>query len=275
MALVICYIIACVQILGVGFNLWAFDPRILANLSIDRNTVFILLFLTIQAFGLLGAALIFARMRLGFVLSILHHLLLVPAVLISSSRFVLLTDDLVNASLFYLSKPSGSSVAFYWSLGWGPVYEQVTKGVPRGSVFIGVNLFALACVIVLWVVLRHINAVREEEAREMEMRRRQQARRRRQEQQRAPQPYPQDDHPQEPYPQPQEPYPQYEDRQNAYPQRERPQRGGYSQHPQNDYPEYPQEPQRMHPQGRPHAQQQRLHSQPGVRMPPRIPPRES
>jgi hypothetical protein len=263
MALIICYLIACVQIVGVAFNLWGFDPRVLANLSINSSSFFVGLFVLIQVFGLVGALLIFARLRAGFALSILHHALLMPAVLIASSRFVLLADDLLNASVFYASKPTGSGFAFYWSLGWETVFQQVTRGVPRGSVFVGINLFALACVLVLWVIMRQMAAAKAREAEEMEMmRRREQRARRRQSEQRAPQPYLEDDYPQRaPQPYPEDDYPQRAHRQHD--------------HPTHEYPQHPQQ-QRMHPQQqRPHAQQQRLHPQPGVRMPPRMPPRES
>jgi type II secretory pathway pseudopilin PulG len=269
MALIICYLIACVQIIGVAFNLWGFDPRLLANLSLNSSSFFIALFVLIQVFGLIGALLIFARLRAGFVLSILHHALLMPAVLIASSRFVLLADDLLNASLFYLSKPTGSGWAFYWSLGWETVFKQVTRGVPRGSVFVGVNLFALACVLVLWAVMRQMAAAKAREAEEAEMtRRREQRARRRSPEPRAPRPYPQDEYPQ-PYPEddyPQHDYPQDDDSRHPYPR--------YPQ-AQHDYSRQAQPPQRMSPQPRPPTPQQRLQPQPGVRMPPRMRPRES
>jgi hypothetical protein len=256
MALIICYVIACVQILGAAYNLWGFDPRILLNFSIDRNSLFIAMFLVMQILGIVGGLLMFTMARLGLLFSIFHHLLLMPMLLFTSSRFVLLTDDLINASLFYVSKPTGSSVAFYWSLGWNSVFEQVTKGVPRGSFFIGINLFALVCALLLWGIVRQMGPSHDEDeeeeyedeeelrAREMEMLRRQQQARRR---------------PPEPAPE-RRPPPEY---------------------PDYDYPQYPQQ-QRMPPQQRPqqppqqHSRpQQRLHPQPGVRMPPRVPPRDS
>jgi hypothetical protein len=250
MALIICYIIAGIQLLGVGFNLWIFDPRLLLNISLDRNAFFVLLFLAIQLFGLLGALLIFARMRLGLALSMLHHLLLVPATLVSTSgaRFVLLTDDLINASVFYMSKPTGTSVAFYWSLGWGTVFEQVTKGVPRGSVFIGANLFALFCALVLWVVLRQMNAAKAQEAREAQMRRRQQARRRQREQAPQPQSYPQPDYAEPDYAQ--APYAQAPYAQDDYAQEDR--QDGYAQ---DDYPQQQDFPPQDYPQQRGYAQE--------------------
>lgn len=171
MPLVICYVIAYVQILSAGFNLWGVDPRVLFSTPVGRNTIFVGLFLLVQLLGLAGAILMIQKMRLGFVLSIAHHVLLLPALVITSWGLVMLMDDRINATLIFMSKPSGSDVAFYWSLGWGTVFQQVTRNVPNGSTFIGINLFALACGGVLWMVLREMDA--EQAEYEMEMRRRQ------------------------------------------------------------------------------------------------------
>lgn len=171
MPLVICYVIAYVQILSAGFNLWGVDPRVLVSTPFGRNTIFVGLFLLVQLLGLAGAILMIQKMRLGFVLSIAHHVLLLPALVITSWGLVMLMDDRINATLIFMSKPSGSDVSFYWSLGWGTVFQQVTRNVPNGSTFIGINLFALACGGVLWTVLREMDA--EQAEYEMEMRRRQ------------------------------------------------------------------------------------------------------
>lgn len=176
MPLIVCYVIAYVQILSAGFNLWGVDPRILVNTPVGRNTIFVGLFLLVQLLGLAGAILMIHRMRLGFVLSIAHHVLLLPALVITSWGLVMLMDDRINATLIFMSKPSGSDVSFYWSLGWGTVFQQVTRSVPNGSTFIGINLFALACGGMLWTVLREMDAAEAEY--EMEMRRRQRQARR-------------------------------------------------------------------------------------------------
>lgn len=170
MALFICYIIAYVQILSAGFNLWGVDPRILFDMPFGRNTMFVGLFMLAQLFGLVGAILIIQKMRLGFVLSIVHHLLLVPALVITGWGLVMLLDDRINVTLLFMSKPNGSEVAFYWSLGWGTVFQQVTRNVPTGSTYIGINLFAFACATVLWVGMDETDDAKAE--RQMQMRRR-------------------------------------------------------------------------------------------------------
>jgi hypothetical protein len=197
MALFICHVIAYVQILSAGFNLWGVDPRVLVDMPLGRNTVFVGLFLLAQLLGLAGAVLMLQKMRLGFVLSILHHILLLPALLVTSWGLVMLMDDRVNATLLYMSKPSGSDVGFYWSLGWGTVFKQVTPNVPIGSTYIGINLFAFICAIVLWLGMDETDAAKAE--REMRMRRRQRPARRPQLALPPPQPYPQQQrmHPQQ------------------------------------------------------------------------------
>lgn len=190
MPLIICYVIAYVQIMSAGFNLWGVDPRILVNTPVGRNTMFIGLFLLAQLLGLAGAVLMFQKMRLGFVLSIAHHILLLPALVITGWGLVMLMDDRINATLIFMSKPSGSDVSFYWSLGWNTVFSQVTpRNVPNGSTYIGINLFALACATVLWMVLKEADAAQAEY--EMEMRRRQRRAKRAPLALPAPQPYPQ------------------------------------------------------------------------------------
>jgi hypothetical protein len=150
-ALIFCYIIAYIQILSAGFNLWGVDPRILVNVPLGRNTIFLVLFLVAHILGLAGAVLMLQKMRLGFVLSIVHHILLVPALVVTSWGLVMLLDDRINVTLLFMSDPSGSGVGFYWSLGWGTVFSQVTRNVPVGSTYIGINLFAFACATVLWI----------------------------------------------------------------------------------------------------------------------------
>lgn len=202
-ALFICYIIAYVQILSAGFNLWGVDPRILVTMPVGRNTIFVGLFLLAQLLGLFGAILIFQKIRLGFVLSIVHHILLLPALVITSWGLVMLMDDRVNATLLFMSKPGGGDVGFYWSLGWGTVFSQVTHNVPSGATYIGFNLFAFACATVLWIGMDETDAAKAE--REMQMRRRQRQARRPQLALPAPKPHPQQQrlHPQQAARQPQ------------------------------------------------------------------------
>ena len=188
-ALFICYIIAYVQILSAGFNLWGVDPRILFTMPFGRNTMFVGLFMMAQILGLAGAVLMFQNKRLGFVLSIVHHILLMPALVITSWGLVMLLDDRINATLLFMSKPTGSDVGFYWSLGWGTVFSQVARNVPIGSTYIGLNLFAFACATVLWIGMDETDDARGE--RETRIRRRQRQARRAPLALPAPQPYPQ------------------------------------------------------------------------------------
>ena len=176
MALIICYVIAYVQILSAGFNLWGVDPRILVTMPTGRNTMLVGLFLLAQILGLAGAILVLQKRRLGFVLSIFHHFLLLPALLVTSWGLVMLLDDRINATLLFMSKPSGADVGFYWSLGWSTVFQQVTRNVPTGSTYIGINLFAFACATVMWVGMDETDEAKAE--REMQMRRRQRQARR-------------------------------------------------------------------------------------------------
>ncbi|MGF1621705.1 MAG: hypothetical protein ACFCUR_13950 [Rhodomicrobiaceae bacterium] len=171
MALIFCYIIAYVQIMSAGFNLWGVDPRILLTMPFGRNTMLVGLFLVAQLLGLAGAVLILQKMRLGFILSILHHILLLPALLVTSWGLVMLMDDRINVTLLFMSSPNGSDVAFYWSLGWSSVFQQVTPNVPPGSTYIGINLFAYACATVLWLGMDETDGAKAE--RETRMRRRQ------------------------------------------------------------------------------------------------------
>jgi hypothetical protein len=145
MALFICYIIAYIQILSAGFNLWGVDPLILFNTPVGRNTIFVGLFQLVQILGLAGAILTLQKVRLGFVLSIFHHILLLPALVITNWGMVMLMDDRINVTLLVMSKPTGLDFGFYWSLGWKTVFQQVTAGVPRGASYFGINLFAFAC----------------------------------------------------------------------------------------------------------------------------------
>ncbi len=203
MALFLCYIIAYIQILSAGFNLWGVDPRILINMPVGRNAVFLGLFLLAHVLGLAGAILVLQKVRLGFVLSIIHHILLLPALVITSSGLVMLMDDRINATLLFMSKPTGGDVGYYWSLGWGTVFNQVTRNVPNGSTYLGINLFAFACATVLWVGMDETDVAKAE--REMQMRRRPRPARRPQLALPPPQPHPQKQrmHPQQGTRQPQ------------------------------------------------------------------------
>jgi len=207
MALIACYVIAYVQILSAGFNLWGVDPATLVNVPFGRNTIFIGLFLVAHLLGLAGAILVLQKMRLGLVLSIAHHILLVPALVVTSWGLVMLMDDRVNATLLFMSKPNGSDVAFYWSLGWGTVFDQATRNVPTGSTYIGINLFALGCAAVMWTVMKQADAATAEHEREMRRRRKQQARPRLPPPERAPQQSPPPQRAPQPNPQ-QHPHPQ-------------------------------------------------------------------
>lgn len=171
MALIVCYVIAYVQIMSAGFNLWGVDPRMIVNMPFGRNTVFIALFLAAQLLGLIGAILMLQKIRLGFVLSIAHHLLLVPALVVTSWGLVMLLDDRINVTLLFMSKPTGSDVSFYWSLGWSTVFQQVTRNVPTGSTYFGINLFAFTCATLVWIGMDETDEAIAE--REMQMRRRQ------------------------------------------------------------------------------------------------------
>jgi hypothetical protein len=168
--LIICYVIGYIQILSAGFNLWGVDPRILVDMPLGRNTLFVGLFLSAQLLGLLGAILMFQKMRLGFILSICHHLLLLPALVITSWGLVMLLDDRINITLLFMSKPTGSEVSFFWSMGWSTVFQQVTRNVPTGSTYIGLNLFAFICATIIWVGMDETEEAQDE--REIQVRRR-------------------------------------------------------------------------------------------------------
>jgi hypothetical protein len=149
--------------MSAGFNIWGVDPRILVNMPVGRNMIFIGLFLMAQILGLAGAILIIQKIRLGFVRSIAHHLLHLPALVITNMGLVMLMDDRINATLLFMSKPGGSDVAFYWSLGWGSVFNQVTRSVPTGATYLGMNLFAFACATALWIGMDELDAEEVEE----------------------------------------------------------------------------------------------------------------
>lgn len=156
MALIICHVIAYIQILSAGYNLWGVDPWMLLDMPFGRNTFMVVLFIAVQLLGLAGAILIIQERRLGYVrlgymLSITHHILLLPALVITSSGLVMLMDDRINLTLLFMSKPSGSDVGLYWSLGWHTVFKQVTQNVATGSTYFGINLFAFACATHLWI----------------------------------------------------------------------------------------------------------------------------
>jgi hypothetical protein len=206
MALIFCNAIAYIQILSAGYNLWGVDPRILVNVPFGRNTILIGFFMVVQTLGLTGAILIIQKKRLGFTLSLAHHILLLPALVVTGWGLVMLMDDRINITLLFMSKPSGGDVGLYWSLGWTTVFKQVTANVPTGSTYIGLNLFALACAATMWTVIKQMDAAEAEY--ELEMRRR-----RRQARRRPPEPlalpyYPRQ---QQPRPQQQRPHPPQQD----------------------------------------------------------------
>lgn len=188
-AIIIWHIIAYVQILSAGFNLWGVDPRILTDMPFGRNMILVGLFLLVQLLGLAGAILMLQQTRLGFVLSLVHHILLLPALVVTGWGLVMLMDDRINVTLLLMSQPNTTDMSVYWSLGWSSVFQQVTRNVPTGSTYIGINLFALACATVLWREVREIDALAAEY--EMEMRRRKRQARRAPLALPAPQPYPQ------------------------------------------------------------------------------------
>jgi hypothetical protein len=150
MALKLCYFIAYLQIMSAGFNLWGFDPLILFNMPAGRNTILVGIFQLTYIIGLVGAILMLQGDRRGFVLSIVHHLLLMPALVVTGWGLVMLMDDRINVTLLFMSKPSGGDVGFFASLGWNTVFQQVTRNVPAGSTYFGINLFAFACATILW-----------------------------------------------------------------------------------------------------------------------------
>ncbi len=170
MALIVCHVIAYVQIMSAGFNLWGVDPWLLVNMPFGRNTFLVGLFMAVQILGLAGAILILQNRRRGYLLSIAHHILLLPALVVTGWGLVMLMDDRVNLTLLFMSRPGGGDIGLYWSLGWTTVFQQVTQNVPTGSTYIGVNLFALACIFQLWTRLDEMDA--EQARQEMQMRRR-------------------------------------------------------------------------------------------------------
>lgn len=153
MARIVCHVIAYVQIMSAGYNLWGVDPRILINLPFGRNTFMIGLFMVVQILGLAGAIMMLQQKRLGYVLSIAHHFLLMPALVITTAGLVVLMDDRLNLTLLFMSQPDGWDIGLYWSLGWNTVFQQVTRNVPTGSTYFGINLFAVACAYQLWVAM--------------------------------------------------------------------------------------------------------------------------
>lgn len=158
MALIVCNVIAYIQILSAGYNLWGVDPRILINVPFGRNTFLVGLFMVVQILGLVGAILIIREKRLGYTLSIVHHILLTPALVITSIGLVMLMDDRINITLLFMNKPSGGDIGLYWSLGWRTVFQQATANVPTGSTYFGINLFAFACATQLWIGMDEIGA---------------------------------------------------------------------------------------------------------------------
>lgn len=177
MALIVCHVIAYLQIMSAGYNLWGVDPRIIFTMPFGRNTFLVGLFMVVQILGLVGAILILQNKRRGYVLSIVHHVLLLPALVVTGTGLVMLMDDRVNLTLLFMSKPGGGDVGLYWSLGWTTVFQQVTRNVPTGSTYVGINLFAMACIFQLWTGMDELDAEAAREEREMRRRERRQAER--------------------------------------------------------------------------------------------------
>ncbi|MBX2804785.1 MAG: hypothetical protein KTR19_02340 [Hyphomicrobiales bacterium] len=174
MALVVCHAIAYIQILSAGYNLWGVNPLIIFDIPFGRNTIMIGLFMIIQILGFVGAIMILQQgRRLGFILSILHHVLLLPALVITGTGLVVLMDDRLNLTLLFMNTPNGGDVGLYWSLGWNTVFKQVTANVVTGSTYIGVNLFAMACIFQLWVGMDELEAAAMRQQKEMRRRERQ------------------------------------------------------------------------------------------------------
>jgi hypothetical protein len=179
MALIVCHVIAYLQIMSAGFNLWGVDPLIIFTMPFGRNTFLVGLFMVVQILGLAGAILLLQNNRRGFVLSIAHHVLLLPALVITGTGMVMLMDDRVNLTLLFMSKPGGGDVGLFWSLGWTTVFQQVTRNVPTGSTYIGINLFAVACIFQLWTGMDEMEAENAREEREFRRRGRRQPERER------------------------------------------------------------------------------------------------
>lgn len=172
MALIVCQVIAYLQIMNAGFNLWGVDPLIIFTIPFGRNTFLIGLFMVVQILGLAGAILLLRNNRRGYVISIAHHVLLLPALVVTGTGLVMLMDDRVNLTLLFMSKPGGGDVGLYWSLGWTTVFQQVTRNVPTGSTYVGINLFAMACIFQLWTGMDELDAEAAREEREMRRRER-------------------------------------------------------------------------------------------------------
>jgi hypothetical protein len=243
MALIICHIIAYVQILSAGFNLWGVDPRIILDMPLGRNTALVGLFMLTQVLGLAGAIMLLQKMRLGYILSLAHHLLLLPALVITSAGMVMMMDDRINATILFMSKPNSADVSLFWSLGWSTVFQQVTKNVPTGSTYVGINLFALACAAMLWRELQEMYAADAEYEWEMRRRQRQQQAKRRQQQQKPlalpyyPPQSEQPSYPQEPRASSQQSLQQYLQQQRARPQQgARPQQQQAARQPRRSPP---------------------------------------
>lgn len=171
MALVICQVIAYIQIMSAGFNLWGVDPRILFSTPFGRNTAFVGLFILVQILGLAGAVLMLQKTRIGFLLSMVHHALLLPALVVTSAGLVMMMDDRVNVTLLFMSKPTGADIGVFWSLGWTSVFDQVARNnVPVGATYYGMNLFAFACAFTMWAGMDEMFPARS--ARAMQVRKR-------------------------------------------------------------------------------------------------------
>ena len=153
------YAIILVQFLGGLIAFYRVDPKILLSALSLQSGFFLGLFLLIHVLGLVGALLVVFRLRWGFLLSIAHQLLMVLGLKIGTS-FTFLTHDVISFFVFFLSRFDEYSVTFRWSWGLGTIFAQLARD-PRG-IYIGINLFALACAAYLWWAMKEAEAERAE-----------------------------------------------------------------------------------------------------------------
>ena len=158
--LYVLYAVILVQFLGGLIAFYRVDPKVLFSSLSLQNGFFLGLFILIHVLGLLGAVLVVLRRRLGFFLSIAHHLLMALGLKIGTT-FVFLTHDVLSLFVFLLSRFDEYSLTLRWSWGLGTIFAQLARD-PRGT-YIGINLFALACAGFLWWALKEAETEREEE----------------------------------------------------------------------------------------------------------------
>jgi hypothetical protein len=166
MARIIIYFIVAVQILGIALNMYDFDPRPVLKAPTLYNMVFLSLFVLVHLLALAGGILLVIGNRVGYLLSIAHHILITPLIMAPSAGFLLLTHDVVSAAVFYMTRPSASGIVFKWSVGTGTIFSQIARDIPYGATYIGVNVFALVCALLLWVMMKLADAAAAEETEE-------------------------------------------------------------------------------------------------------------